>query len=141
MAQRIRKENTVYRMLGWWFGSFGIAALLLACVGLYGVMAFSVSRRTGEIGVRIALGAQRNGVLSLILRDGVTQLAIGMVIGLATAVMLSRLIAGVLFQLEPTDPVTIAEVVLTLSATGIAACLIPARLATRVDPVEALRVE
>ena len=141
MAEAIETENLVLRMLGWWFGSFGVAALLLASVGLYGVMAFSVRRRVGEIGVRMALGAQTSTVLRLMLKDGARQLALGLLIGLGLAIALSRLVAGVLFQVEAGDFVTFVSVTMTLGVTGLIACWIPARNATRVDPVQALRVE
>jgi putative ABC transport system permease protein len=141
IAEAIESENLVLRMMGWWFGSFGVAALLLASVGLYGVMAFSVSRRTGEIGVRMALGSQRSTVLKLILKDGASQLALGLLLGLGIAIALSRLVAAVLFQVEAGDLTTFASVVVTLGLTGFIACWIPARNATHVDPVQALRVE
>jgi putative ABC transport system permease protein len=141
LAAAIDDANWMYRALGTLFGIFGLAALFLASVGLYGVMAFSVGRRTGEFGVRMALGARAGDVLRLVLSEGARQLIVGLVIGLGIAVVLARLLRTALFQVEPNDPVTFVIVVTALAAAGISACLIPARRATRVDPIEALRVE
>jgi putative ABC transport system permease protein len=141
LAAAIDDANWMYRALGTLFGIFGLAALFLASVGLYGVMAFSVGRRTGEFGVRMALGARAGDVLRLVLSEGARQLIVGLVIGLGIAVVLARLLRTALFQVEPNDPVTFVIVVTALVAAGISACLIPARRATRVDPIEALRVE
>ncbi len=141
LAAAIDDANWMYHALGTLFGIFGLAALFLASVGLYGVMAFSVGRRTGEFGVRMALGARAGDVLRLVLSEGARQLIVGLVIGLGIAVVLARLLRTALFQVEPNDPVTFVIVVTALVAAGISACLIPARRATRVDPIDALRVE
>jgi len=118
-----------------------VVALVLAAVGLYAVMAFSVSRRAREVGIRIALGARTAHVLRLVFRQGIIQLAIGMTLGLALAAGVSQLVAGVLFEVQPRDPVTFAAVVAVLSGAGLLACYIPARRAARVDPLTAMRAE
>jgi putative ABC transport system permease protein len=119
----------------------GFAALFLAAIGLYGVMSFSVSRRTREMGVRMALGAQRGDVIRLILRQGAVQLAIGIGIGLAGAWGVSTLLSGVLFGVGPRDPVTFLTTVAVLVLTGLVASWIPALRATRVDPLVAIRTD
>ena len=116
-----------------------LLALFLAGVGLYAVMAFSVSRRTREVGIRMALGAKPGDVLAMVVRQGVGQLGIGMVAGLTLALGVSQLLKIILFDVEPRDPAIFAAVVSVLSIAGVLACLIPARRATRVDPLLALR--
>ena len=122
-------------------GFFGIAALLLATAGVFGVMAYSVSRRTREIGVRVALGAASSDVLTMILGQGLRTILIGVVIGIAGALALTRAVASLLFGVTATDPITFVGVTLLLVAAGLLACYIPARRATRVDPLVALRYE
>ena len=122
-------------------GFFGIAALLLATAGVFGVMAYSVSRRTREIGVRVALGAGSGDVLRMILGQGLGTILIGIVIGFAGSLALTRTVESLLFGVTATDPVTFAGVILLLVAVGLLACYIPARRATRVDPLVALRYE
>jgi putative ABC transport system permease protein len=122
-------------------GFFGIAALLLATAGVFGVMAYSVSRRTREIGVRVALGAGSREVLGMILGQGLRTVFVGIAIGLAGALALTRAVESLLFGVTATDPLTFAGVVLLLVAAALLACFIPARRATRVDPMVALRYE
>jgi ABC-type antimicrobial peptide transport system permease subunit len=110
-------------------------------MGLYGVMAYSVTQRTGEIGIRMALGAQAGNVLRLVLARGGLLISLGAVIGLGGALALSRLTASLLFGISATDPLTFAGVVVVLGAVAAPACLIPARRAARVDPIIALRAE
>jgi putative ABC transport system permease protein len=120
---------------------FGVVALLLATAGVFGVMAYSVSRRTREIGVRIALGARSQDVLTMILNQGMRTIVVGIVIGLAGSLVLTRTLSSLLFGVTATDPVTFAAVIALLIATALLACYIPARRATKVDPMVALRYE
>src|SRR6266480_2006266 len=121
--------------------ALGASGLLLAALGLYGVMAYSVSQRTAEIGVRVALGAQRIHVLQLILTQGAKLTLLGVAIGLAAAWALTRLLAGLLFEVNATDPATFLSISLLLVSIALIACFLPARRALRVDPIIALRAE
>jgi hypothetical protein len=116
-------------------------ALLLGAIGLYGVIAYSVAQRTREIGVRIAMGAQRNDVIRLFLREGLLFISVGLPIGLAASVVLARFLSSLLFSVGTTDPLTFAIVSVLLTIVALAACHIPARRATRIDPMVALRCE
>jgi ABC-type antimicrobial peptide transport system permease subunit len=120
---------------------FGLTALLLAVVGLYGVMAYSVSQRTKEIGVRMALGASRGSVLGLVMREGAPLVGGGLGIGLAAALALSRVLESMLFGVGARDAAVFALVPLVLAGVALAAMLVPARRATRVDPVRTLGEE
>ena len=120
---------------------FGLLALGLAAVGLYGLMAYSVTRRTGEIGIRMALGAERHQVLWLVLRDALALVALGILLGLPAALATSTLVSKMLFGLTPTDPVTAAAAITLLMLVAIAAVILPARKASKVDPMVALRYE
>jgi putative ABC transport system permease protein len=122
-------------------GFFGMVALLLATAGVFGVIAYSVTRRTREIGVRVALGAHPRDILTMILGQGVRTILIGVAIGLAGSLVLTRTVKSLLFGVTATDPLTFAAVVLLLVAAALLACYIPARRATRVDPMVALRYE
>src|SRR6185437_1295921 len=122
-------------------GIFAALALILATVGVYGLMAYTVSQRTHEIGVRVAVGAQRHDVLSLVVREGAKLAFIGIAIGIAAAFVLTRLMASLLFAVKPTDPATFAGVAMLLAVVALAACYIPARRATRIDPLVALRYD
>jgi len=122
-------------------GLFAAAALVLAAVGLYGVVAFFVTHRTQEIGIRMAIGAQRSDVLCLVLGEGARLAAFGVVIGIVVSFAFTRLLSSLLFGISATDPFTFAGVAVLLSLVALAAAYIPARRAMRVDPVTALRYE
>ena len=135
--------NTIWqsRVWGLLLGIFSAIALVLATAGIYGVMAYFVSQRTREIGIRMALGAQWPDVLKLVMRSGMSLVTIGLIIGLGGALALTRLMTSVLFEVSPTDPVTFVAVALCLIVAALLACYIPARRATKVDPLVALRYE
>jgi putative ABC transport system permease protein len=120
-------------------GIFGGLALVLAAVGLYGVMAYSVAQRTHEIGVRMALGARVSDVVMMVLKQGIMLTSIGIALGLGASFVLTRLMTGLLYGVGSTDLVTFAGVVVFLVVIALLACYIPARRAARVDPVFALR--
>jgi len=120
---------------------FSLLALLLACIGLYGVMTYNVVRRTNEIGVRMALGAQSSGVLWLVLKESLTLLGVGIVLGVPAALAATRLLQSQLFGIRSSDPVTVLSAVLIVAGTTMVAGYFPARRATRVDPMVALRYE
>jgi putative ABC transport system permease protein len=122
-------------------GVFAALALAIAAFGIGGILALSVNQRLNEIGIRVALGARPGDVLGMILRQGMTLVAMGLAIGLVASLGLARLLKSLLFQVEPTDPVTFAGVALVLAATALIACYVPARRALRVDPLQALRCE
>jgi ABC-type antimicrobial peptide transport system permease subunit len=120
---------------------FALAALLLAVVGIYGVISYSVNRRRNEIAIRMALGAHASDVSRMVLLQGMRPVAIGLAIGIATALALGRLLQALLFEIRPSNPLVLASVVLVLGAAAALACLAPARRATRVDPATSLRYE
>jgi len=122
-------------------GVFGVTSLLLAAIGIYGLLAFSVAQRTHEMGIRIALGARTASVLGLVVGQGISLVAIGIVTGLLGAFALTRVMASLLFEVSVTDPMVFGGAVLFLAGMALLACLVPARRATRVDPLVALRSE
>jgi ABC-type antimicrobial peptide transport system permease subunit len=122
-------------------GLFGLLALVLATIGIYGVLSYSVAQRTSEIGIRMALGAESTQVLGLVLRQGLLLAVVGSVFGVAVAVPVTRLASTLLYGVSPTDPLTYISIFLLLMLVAVVACFIPARRATRVDPLVALRYE
>jgi len=122
-------------------GTFAGLALLLSSIGIYGVVSYLVVQHTREIGIRIALGAQRRDVLRMVLGDGAKMALIGVAVGIVAALGLTRLMRSVLYGVSATDPTTFAAVVIVLTSVALAACYIPARRAMRVDPMIALRYE
>lgn len=129
------------RLFSWIFGFFSSVALVLAVVGVYGVVSYSVAQRTREIGIRAALGAGRGQIRAMVLRQGMRAVVVGIGIGLAGALAVTRVMGALLYGVSPTDPATFVLVTLVLAGTALIACLLPARRATRVDPLLALRCE
>jgi predicted permease len=141
LQSRIDETTWIYNIFGSLFLAFGGVALFLASVGLYGVMAFTVARRTPEVGIRLALGATRGQVLSLVIRQGLAQVVLGLVLGSGVAFLAARGLALVLFEVSPYDPIVFGGIALLLAATGLMATAIPARRASRADPAIALRYD
>ena len=137
LAQSLAQPRLASLLLGIFAG----LALLLAAVGIYGVIAYNVGQRTREIGIRMALGAQNSNVLGLVLKHGMSLGLIGLGIGLAASLALTRFLKGLLFSVSPTDPLTLMVVAILLAIVAFLACYIPARRAMAVDPIVALRCE
>jgi putative ABC transport system permease protein len=139
---QLARESLTFRRAGMTLaGAFGLLALLLAAIGIFGVLSYSVARRTREIGVRVALGATRGDISRLVIREGLAMAAIGVAIGLATALALSRFLRSVLYGVRPSDPMTYLAATATLIAVAFLATWVPARRAASVDPITALRME
>ena len=141
LTSQLESSLVQERLMATLASAFGALALMLAAIGLYGVLAYTVVRRTNEIGVRLALGAQRSQVLGLVMRDAARMLALGTAIGLPAAWAASRLVSSMLFGLTTNDPLTIVLAIALLALTGLLAGYLPARRATKVDPLVALRCE
>ena len=137
ITQSLGQERLTMTLLGVFAG----IALLLAVVGIYGAVAYSVEQRTGEIGVRMALGAQTQDVLRLVVRQGMSPVILGLIIGLAATFAVGRLLTAQLYQISPHSPLLLGATAIVLAVAALLACLIPARRATRVDPIQALRTE
>jgi putative ABC transport system permease protein len=141
MTEKLGVALLPARIAATFLGIFGILALILAAIGIYGVMSYAVSTRTQEIGVRLALGANTSDVLSLTIGQGMLLVFIGSLIGVALALGLTRLAKSLLFGVNAADPLIYIGVIVLLAAVALIACYIPARRATKIDPVVALRNE
>ena len=141
MEQRITNSVARPRLQTILLGSFGVLALVLACIGIYGVLAYAVSQRMREMGVRLALGATPGTVLGEILSGGLRLTGLGVFIGLGAALALTRYLEALLYSVRPTDPAVFALAIATLLVVAMVACYIPARRAARVDPMVILREE
>jgi predicted lysophospholipase L1 biosynthesis ABC-type transport system permease subunit len=137
----VRSTAAAPEMRAWLFGLFAVLALILSIIGVYGVVGYLVGQRTQEIGIRLALGAERGRVLRALLAEGLRPVALGLVAGLAVSLAMGRLLTRLLFGITATDPATYSAVVVVLLAAAIVATWIPARRALRVDPMRALRSE
>jgi predicted permease len=137
VRDKLNQERTIAQLVSF----FGALALILACIGLYGVMAHGVARRTNEIGIRMALGAQGGNIAWMVLRETLVLVLMGLALGVATALLAGRLVSSQLFGLNPTDPLTLIAAAVVLTVVALLAGYIPARRASRVDPLTALRYE
>jgi ABC-type antimicrobial peptide transport system permease subunit len=140
-TETIERQLFQERLIARLASLFGVLALLLAAIGLYGLLAHEVTRGTREIGIRVALGAPTGQVLARVIRQGVVLAAFGLVIGAAGSMAVTRLLGSMLFEVKPGDPVTLIGVSLLLMLVALAACYIPARRASHLDPLVALRHE
>jgi putative ABC transport system permease protein len=141
LAEVVTASVATRRLTMWLLATFAALALVLALAGVYGVLAYSVARRTSEIGVRLALGAEHHIVLRSVVATGMRPVVIGAAIGLGAAIWLSRLMSSLLFEVQPHDPVTYVTAGVTVTLVAMLACYLPARRVLRVDPATALRVE
>jgi putative ABC transport system permease protein len=141
MAQMLNESIAQRRLNMLMLGAFALIALVLAASGIFGLMAYTVAQRTHEIGIRMALGAQKSDILKLIFGQAMSLTMIGLGLGLAAAFALTRLMSGLLFGVSSTDPLTFLSLALFLAAVALIACYIPARRAIKVDPMIALRYE
>ncbi|MFZ3255479.1 MAG: FtsX-like permease family protein, partial [Candidatus Acidiferrales bacterium] len=141
LDSRVQLSTTTQRLAGVFVGGFGVLALILAGIGIYGVLAYTTRQRTHEIGIRMALGAEPRDVLRLVLRQGLILAVLGLAIGLAASFALTRALSSQLFGISAADPLTFGAVALLLLAVALLACYIPARRAMRTDPMVALRYE
>jgi putative ABC transport system permease protein len=141
MSERIDGQLAADRMIAVLLSVFGGGALLLAAIGIYGVMGYAVAQRTHEIGIRLALGAEQRDILRLIVGQGMVLIAIGAGVGLAITLAATQVLKSLLFGVSATDPLTFASVIVVLVGVALLACYLPARRATKVDPLEALRYE
>jgi putative ABC transport system permease protein len=141
MNERVGDAMWRTRIGAWLLSTFAAVALLLTAIGVFGIMAQTVVQRTAEIGIRMALGAERRDVLALVLRRAVVVTAAGVTLGLASAIGLTRVLATLLYEVTPTDPLTFVSVAVVITVVALAACYVPARRATHVDAIVALRTE
>jgi putative ABC transport system permease protein len=141
MGQQLDQALFAPRMGAALLGLFGLLALALAGIGIYGVMAYAVTQRTQEIGIRMALGAARAEIIRMVVKQGMILAITGLIVGGLASAALSRLVAGLLFGVSATDPKVFGAVSLILAAVAFIACYLPARRATKIDPLVALRIE
>jgi ABC-type antimicrobial peptide transport system permease subunit len=141
MEEVMDQQTWFYRVFGTLFVAFGVAALFLAAVGLYGVMSFAVARRTPEMGIRLALGAEGGQLIGLMMRKGIVQMGVGLVIGLGLAALAAGPLQMVLFEVNARDPMVFGVVVATLASVGLLASFVPARRVSKLDAVVALDPE
>ena len=141
MSDQIESTLWQQRMAAGLTGIFGLLAVALAAIGIYGVIAHSVAQRTREIGIRMALGAGSRDVLRMVVKQGLTLVLLGVAVGIGAAFVSTRLMSSVLYGVSATDPATFGMASVALVVVAVAACLVPARRATKVDPIIALRCE
>jgi ABC-type antimicrobial peptide transport system permease subunit len=141
MEKFMSQQTANSRFTGWLMGIFAAAALLLAMIGIYGVMSYAVTRRRQEIGIRVALGAARGDVLRMVVGRGMGLIAVGLALGIAGALALTRLLGSLLYGVTARDTASFAAAGLVLAVVAVVACLIPASRAARIDPATALRNE
>ncbi len=141
MNQWVAAESAARRFVLQLIGTFALIAIVLTAVGIYGVLSYWMRQRTHEIGIRMALGAQKADVLRMVVRQGLKLALIGVAIGIVCALALTRFLSSLLYGVKPTDPLTFVVVSLILTAVALLACYIPARRAAKVDPMVALRYE
>jgi predicted permease len=141
LDSRVQLSTTTQRLAGTFVGGFGVLALILAGIGIYGVLAYTTRQRTHEVGIRLALGAEPLDVLRLVLRQGLTLASLGLMVGLAASLVLTRALSSQLFGISATDPLTFIAVAGLVLAVAFLACYVPARRAMRTDPMVALRCQ
>jgi ABC-type antimicrobial peptide transport system permease subunit len=140
MESRVEEQVGDRRLIAGLLGSFAVMALVLALIGIYGVIAYSVAQRVREIGIRQALGAQRGDILQLVIGQGVTLSLLGIVVGLGGAAVVTRVMGSLLFEVSAADPATYVAIAMLFLCAALLASYIPARRATAIDPIAALRV-
>jgi ABC-type antimicrobial peptide transport system permease subunit len=141
LKESMRMGDVFERVAAVFAGAFGLLSLILAVVGIYGVVAFTTRQRTHEIGIRMALGASKGDVVRQVLGQGLSLTAAGLVVGIAVSLLLTRFLRGMLFGVATSDWLTLSTVAVVLCSVALVACLIPARRAASVDPMQALRTE